>query len=222
MVDRYLELLRPLGIEQPKVRFGLRVPAEAEAVAARLCELPQLRAGYVVLNPGAGWDSRLWPIERFAEVAQELGRSGVPSVITWGGNRERGWAEAIVAAAGGAAVLAPPTSLLELTAVLRRARLVVASDTGPLHLAAAIGTPTVGLFGTTRREATGPYGAGHVLLQATYDDSPGRKLPGANNEAMRQISVPMVLEACRGVLSGKDGTSRSLPAVSPRSQDQAA
>ena len=74
---------------------------------------------------------------------------GIGSLVTWGGNRERGWAEEVVAAAAGSAVLAPPTSLVELTAIIRRRTAVLGADTGPLHLAAAIGTPCIGLFGTT-------------------------------------------------------------------------
>ena len=204
MIDRYLELLSPLGLSRPALRFGLRVPAEIDAWAAELSARPPLAGGYVVLNPGAGWDSRLWPTERYVEVARQLGQWGVGSLVTWGGKRERAWAEKIVAGAGPAAVLAPPTSLVELTAVARRARLLVGSDTGPLHLAAAVGTPCVGLFGSTRREETGPLGSQHALLQAAYDSSENRKRPGADNWAMRQISAAIVIGACRRLLDANE------------------
>jgi ADP-heptose:LPS heptosyltransferase len=200
MIDRYLELLSPLGVRRPPLRFGLQVPAEIDAWAAELTARPPLAGDYVVLNPGAGWDSRLWPTERYVEVARQLGQWGLGSLVTWGGKRERGWAEEIVAGAGPAAVLAPPTTLIELTAVARRARLLVASDTGPLHLAAAVGTPCVGLFGTTRREETGPLGSQHELLQSAYDSSDDRKRPGADNWAMRRIGAAMVINACRRLL----------------------
>ena len=199
-IDRYLELLEPLGIAPPPRRFGLRIPAEAERFGAEATACPPLRDGYAVLNQGAGWDSRLWPTERFAAVARQLGTWGVGSLVTWGGRRERAWAEEVVGAAGGAAVLAPPTSLTELAAVIRRARLFLGADTGPLHMAGALGTPCVGLFGTTRREETGPQGPGHVLLQAAYDNADDRKRPGADNWAVRRITVEMAIVACREIL----------------------
>jgi heptosyltransferase-1 len=200
-VDRYLELLRPLGVEQPAVRFGLSIPSAAGAKAAELASRPELRSGYVALNPGAGWDSKRWPIERYAEVARSLSTRGMPSVVTWGGEQERLWAETIAQQSGGAAIVAPPTSLLELTAVLQSARMFVGSDTGPLHLAAAVGTPCVALFGASRAAACGPYGRGHVTLQQSLDESPGRKKQGADNWAMRQIEASAVAAECERLLS---------------------
>ena len=206
-VDRYLELLCPLGVERTPVRFGLEIPGEAESKTNEFTAQARLRSGYVVLNPGAGWDAKRWPVERFAQVARHLATQGLPSVVTWGGRRERAWAEQIVAESGGTAILAPATSLLELAALLRRARLFVGSDTGPLHLAAAVGTPCIAMFGASEGDACGPYGSGHVVLQAALDNSAGRKRPGADNWAMRQISVVQVTQACDRLLNQSIGSS---------------
>ena len=195
-MERYLELLRPLNVEQANVRFGLAIPPDAEAMAGDLVNRAELRGGYVAINPGAGWDSKRWPIERYAEVARFLSSRGIASLVTWGGKQELVWAETIVAQSQGAATLCPPTSLLELAAVLRRARLFVGSDTGPLHLAAAVGTPCVALFGASAANACGPYGSGHLCLQQALDESPRRKKAGADNWAMRRIEVEMVCGAC--------------------------
>jgi heptosyltransferase I len=195
-VERYLELLRPFGIVQPSVRFDLKIPREAEAKAA------EMGGDYVVLNPGAGWDSKRWPIERYAQVARHLVDGGLRSVITWGGTQELAWAERIVAESGGATILAPATTLLELAVILRQARLFVGSDTGPLHMAAAVGTPCVALFGASRAAACGPYGPGHVVLQNSLDESPGRKRAGADNWAMREITAAEVNSACDRMLFG--------------------
>jgi lipopolysaccharide heptosyltransferase I len=204
-IDRYLELLLPLGFggkarALPPRRFGLRTPADAETFADNLCNQQALRGGFAVLNQGAGWDSRLWPADRFAAVARQLGAWGVSSLVTWGGQREQDLAKEVVAASAGTAILAPATSLLELTAILRRARLYFGCDTGPMHLAAAVATPCIGLFGTTRHEETGPQGAEHVPLQVAYDDADNRKRPGADNWAMRQITVEMAVAACQQIL----------------------
>jgi ADP-heptose:LPS heptosyltransferase len=150
-----------------------------------------------VLNPGAGWPSKLWPLDRYAAVARHLADRGLGSVVVWGSDRERAWAESIVSAAKASNVLvAPPTSLPELTAVLKAARLFIGSDTGPLHLAAAVGTPSIGLFGSSLGSSAGPYGFGQITLQSAFDNSPTRKRRGADNWAMRRIGVEMVTRAC--------------------------
>jgi heptosyltransferase-1 len=212
-VDRYLELLRPVGIERPPVRFGIALPAEVKATAEKLEERYAFRDGYAVLNPGAGWDSKLWPVDRFAEVARHLFSRGVPSVVVWAGDKEQSWAKQIVDASGGAAILAPPTSLLELAAILKYSRLFVGSDTGPLHLAAAMGTRCVALFGASRGEACGPYGTGHVVLQAALDESVGRKRSGADNWAMRGITSQAVFEACDAVLGAAEQSRNAAAAA---------
>ena len=200
-VNRYLELLRPLGSAENAVRFGLNLPAAAATTAQKLADQHKLHAGYAVLNPGAGWDSKRWPVERFSHVARHLAARGIPSLVVWAGSQEQAWAEEIVKQAAGGAHLAPQTSLLELAAVLERAQLFVSSDTGPLHLAAAVGTPCVALFGASRGDACGPYGRGHQVLQVALDESPGRKRPGANNWAMRAIGPQAVCNACDALLA---------------------
>jgi len=194
VVDRYLELLRPLGIEAPAVRF--QVPEQAAATASAQSFLRASNAdAFAVLNPGAGWDSRRWPPVRFAEVAKHLGeRHGLRCVVTWAGERERDWARSIAAAAAGHALLAPQTNLPELAALLREARLFVGSDTGPLHLAVAVGTRCVGLYGPTRPERSGAYGSGHVAVQQFHQT--GANPRRAGNAAMQAIRVDSVCRAC--------------------------
>jgi heptosyltransferase-1 len=105
-------------------------------------------AGRVVILPGAGRPEKLWPVEHFRELAQTIGEE---VVVAWGPG-ERELAEEIEAP------LAPPTNLRELAELLRSARLVIGGDTGPLHLAAALGTPVIGLYGPTSSRRNGPYG----------------------------------------------------------------
>ena len=135
-------------------------------------------------------------------------------MVTWAGEEERRWGEAIAGQAQGAAVLAPSTSLIELAAVLRKARMFVGSDTGPLHLAAAMGTRCVGLFGASLSGACGPYGNGHIGLQVAVDESPGRKKRGAANWAMRMIGVADVCQACDRILNeGRSGGDLAIRAA---------
>ena len=102
----------------------------------------------VVLLPGAGKVNKLWPVERFRELARHIGDR---AVAVWGPG-ERELAEQI------SARVSPPTNLRQLARVLQRAELVIGADTGPLHLAAALGTKVVGLYGPTNPRRNGPYG----------------------------------------------------------------
>jgi lipopolysaccharide heptosyltransferase I len=102
----------------------------------------------IVLLPGAGRPEKQWPVERFAELARRIGSE---ALVAWGPGEEP------LARAVGAEV-APKTSFRELAFLLSRARLVVGGDTGPLHLAAALGTPVAGLYGPTNPARNGPYG----------------------------------------------------------------
>lgn len=166
VIDKNLALLGPLGIDA----VGLRefpLPFSAEAVARVDAGLQALGGdGLVVLNPGGGWASKLWPAERFGELARELRRLGLHPLVSWGPG-EAELADRVVAASGGTATRSFPTSLLDYVEIARRARLVVAADTGPLHLACAVGTPVVALFGPTEPARNGPFAADDVVVRRT-------------------------------------------------------
>jgi lipopolysaccharide heptosyltransferase I len=203
VIDHYLAMLKPLGIENPAVRFD--VPerlAEARTIDDFLRGQNLLRKQFAVLNGGAGWPSKIWPAERYGAVARAL-RSvhGLASVAVWGTPEERPLAEGIVAGSDGAAVLAPPTTVLELAALSRRAALFVGSDTGPMHLAVAVDTPTISLHGPSVADWCGAYGPGNARLQAHYEAGSANHRRGADDAAMRAITVEMVTTACDRVLS---------------------
>lgn len=202
VIDHYLQILRPLGVESPRVEFHLPERTEDARFAAAFLEEAGLERGrYAVLSSGAGWPSKLWPPERYAQVARELGlQRGLPSLVVWGTPDELPLAEEVVRLCPEFATLAPPTSLTELGALLRPARLFVGSDTGPMHLAVAVGVPTVSMHGTSRAEWTGAYGPANIRLQEWYHDGTARHRRAAGNEAMRAISVDAVCAACETLL----------------------
>jgi ADP-heptose:LPS heptosyltransferase len=200
VVDSYLELLQPLDIVKPQVRFGIRLDDETTSSVDKFLFHTSLRDGYAVINPGAGWDSKVWPNERYAAVAQHLGHYGLKTVVVWAGDRERQWAEEIVSASGGSAVLAPKTSLLELAGLAKSAKFFIGSDTGPMHLAASFDVPCIALFGTTKAEECGPYGDGHIRLQKEYQAGSCSERRGASNAAMCAIEVDDVCDACDQLL----------------------
>lgn len=201
VVERYLQLLAPvIGNEPPEVHF--EIPIKPHETVDRFLQQTRFGSHFAVLNPGAGWDSKVWPANRFGQLAKYLGNQHqLPSVVVWAGDRERRWAEQIVAESSGHAFLAPPTTLPELATLMHHAQFCVAGDTGPLHLAAAVGTRCIGLYGTTRPSISGPYGNGHLTVQAYYQDGTSRQRRSASNTAMRAIDVPTVAQACDQILS---------------------
>jgi ADP-heptose:LPS heptosyltransferase len=202
VIDCYLELLRPLGIESPKVRFEIPEREPDRMAAQAIVREAGCQQGFGLINPGAGWPSKVWPADRYAAVARHLGQQWrLPTLVVWAGEAERAWAEQIVRESDEQARLAPPTSLAQLAALARRARLLVGSDTGPLHLAAAVATPCVGLYGPMPAETNGPYGPQHIALQKLRFEGTSRQRRRAPKQLMEAIAVDMVCEACDRILS---------------------
>jgi heptosyltransferase-1 len=138
VVDQNLELAFAAGGTCGAVPEWTRFPSGAE--------LDEFRDA-IVLLPGAGKPNKLWPVERFRELAARIGPA---SLAVWGPGEED-LAEQI----GGR--MAPPTNLRELAFLLQHARVVIGADTGPLHLADALGTKVIGMYGPTDPRRNGPY-----------------------------------------------------------------
>ena len=205
VVDRNLALLEPLGVRETRPSFDMPAwPVSRQRMCDWLASL-RLTSTPVLINPGAGWTSKLWPEDRFATVARSLReRHGLTSIIVWGGDRERGSAERIAAAAGHAAIVAPSTSLQDLGSLCRMARLFVSSDTGPLHMAAAVGTPCVGLFGPVPATRNGPYGGMHTAVEPPDATRPAWADRKTDTASMAAIDVDRVLAACGRLLAKSD------------------
>ncbi len=202
VIEHYLELLKPLGIEAPAVRFNLPERVDEARTIERYMRASGLATGrFVVLNPGAGWPSKVWPAERYGELARHLAAAhGLPSVAVWGVPNERPLAERIVAASGSHAQLAPATSMTELAALCRRAALFVGSDTGPMHLAVAVGVPTISMHGPSQADWCGAYGLENIRLQVRYEDGSAVERRRADDSAMRAIDGELVAAACDRLL----------------------
>lgn len=202
VIEHYLSLLRPLGIVSPTVRFDLPQRAgDAEMVDRFLRESGLAGRRFAVLNSGAGWPSKVWPTERYGELARYLHtKYGLKSIAAWGIAAELPMAEQIVAGSEGSALLAPPTTITELTELCRRAALFVGSDTGPMHLAVAAGTPTISMHGPSRADWCGAYGPNNLRMQIRYEAGSSMERRRADDSAMRAITVDMVKHACDQIL----------------------
>jgi ADP-heptose:LPS heptosyltransferase len=154
-------LTRAVGVTDTRLEFPIEVQP-TDAVRGFAAQFGAV--GYGLLNPGAAWPNKRWPPERFGSLAAAIrDRSGLRSVVVWGPGEEAR-ASAVVRASGGAAVQSPPTTLQDLVAILKGARVVVSGDTGPLHIAAALATPVVALFGPTFPERNGPWDPRDVVV----------------------------------------------------------
>jgi lipopolysaccharide heptosyltransferase I len=202
VVDANLALAQALGAEQNFIRFPL-----PEGDAARLpVEIPQ--SGFAVFNPGAGWRSKCWPPESYAAVADALQEEfGFPVFLNCGPGEET-LARQVQDSCRRANPQPYSGDLNGLIALLRCSRLMVGPDTGPLHLAAALGVPTVGLFGPTDPRRNGPYGRRHRSLRPA-DAQTSYRHSSADGAAMRSIQPVHVIETIRELLREEEEESNS-------------
>ena len=153
---------------------------------------------FALINPGAAWPNKRWPPDRLGSVAKQIfNRHNLPSVVMWGPG-EQGEAETVAQASAGAARLAPPTGLKELIALARHAKLIVSGDTGPLHIASALGVPAVALFGPTDPLRNGPWDPRDISI-SLYDSCDchyQRQCSRATAEwCLGKVTVEQVVEA---------------------------
>ncbi len=197
VVATNLELVRAVGGTPPPHA----VPPDGSWLRDRLQGIAPPSAvagGCAVLVPGAGSPRKLLPVATLAEVAHGIVEIGLEVVVVWGpGERDR--AEAVAAAAGDGVAVAPPTDLGQLTLLLDGARVVVGGDTGPVHLAASLGVPTVALFNATDWRRNGPLGPAVAVVSGALQT---RDRPSASAWAtpLRPLVAGEVLDAVSGLL----------------------
>jgi ADP-heptose:LPS heptosyltransferase len=144
---------------------------------------------YAVLVPGSRWETKIWPPENFGKLAALLPFN---AVIAGSGN-DAAIADVIVALSEGKAVsLAGKTNLKELVEIMRKARFVVSNDSGPMHIAAALGVPVFAVFGPTDPLRTGPYGKGHTIIRADVSCAPCFRKKCDDMKCMKSLSVEKV------------------------------
>jgi heptosyltransferase-1 len=160
VIDRNLRLLQAIGLTDTRIETPLR-----HLEAAVVDDVVTAEGGrYGIVNPGAGWPNKQWPPERWGQLVTRLQqRHAFPWIVVWGPGEEP-LARAVEEASAGAAMMAPPTSLEDLVALIERAAIVLAGDTGPLHLAAAAGTPIVGVYGPTDPARNGPWSKDDICV----------------------------------------------------------
>ena len=175
-VDRYLLVPEALGADrpaQPRFEFVDR-PRDREAVETilRRSGVP-VSLPWIAINASARWETKRWPPQHFAAAADQLSREHACPIVFIGGAAERPETQAVTALMRTKAVdLTGQTPVGLLPCLLREAAVLITNDSGPMHIAAAVGTPVVALFGPTDPRKTGPYGEGHVVLSHAVECSP--------------------------------------------------
>jgi heptosyltransferase I len=188
-VDRYLKIASFLGCDVSRVSFSL--PPESPSIFQSQLSSYNLNKEYAAIIPGARWKTKIWPPEKFGELASRL---PVQSVIL-GSKADQDIADLIVSISEGKAVsLAGKTNLKELIAVIRKAKFAVSNDSGPMHIAAALGIPVFAIFGPTDPIRTGPYGEGHEIIREDVSCVPCLKKKCDTMKCMKGISAERVFD----------------------------
>jgi len=204
IADQNGELSRRAGARNGVASVALAVPAIQEVFVLQLLRGFAVER-YVVLSPAAGWRSKCWPPDRYGALCQKIRANlGLRCVLNYGPGEE-GMVSSIKAASGEADPIAYNGSLVQLMALLRNAVCVVGGDTGPLHLAVALGTPAVAIFGPTDPARNGPYraeaGSGNVspadiVLRSPHAETTYKRGDQAAPSIL-EIDVETVFDAVR-------------------------
>ncbi|MCA9396809.1 MAG: lipopolysaccharide heptosyltransferase II, partial [Candidatus Omnitrophica bacterium] len=156
-IQSYIRVAEAIGAKSSGTGISLQLDALSDEGYKLLAQRHQLSAGeYTVFHPGANWDLKRWPAACYAELAHSLVRNG-KQIVFCGSDRDRDLAEEIIRIAGIRAVnVCGETSLEDLMQLIGNASLLVSNDSGPLHLAAGLDVPFIGIYGPTSPDATSP------------------------------------------------------------------
>ncbi|HEU4684692.1 MAG TPA: lipopolysaccharide heptosyltransferase II [Nitrospira sp.] len=174
-VDRYLLVAQAMGAPIERPEFAFRIPVSDDEEVDRLLSRHGMKRGdrWVAVNVSARWPTKRWPAASFATLADRLHQEAEIPMIFIGSPGERADVAAVIGSMRRPAVnLAGAMSVGLLPAFLRQAALLITNDSGPMHIAAAVETPIVALFGPTSPARTGPYGSGHSVLAHKIPCSP--------------------------------------------------
>jgi 3-deoxy-D-manno-octulosonic-acid transferase/heptosyltransferase-1 len=201
---RNLMLINVLGIKSKEIEYKIPVSDHTRNITDELLERHEIKDPgiLVAINPVAKWKTKLWNNRKFALLADRLVEKYNASVIFTGSQSDRSTIENIMSCMSQSTVnLAGETTLKTLAALYEKIEFLISTDTGPMHMAAAVGTPVIALFGPTAPWRTGPFGSEHKILRSGLDCSPCFKRQCSTIDCMNQISVEQVMDAVNSILS---------------------
>jgi predicted lipopolysaccharide heptosyltransferase III len=202
-IDHHLSLLAPLGVHDPGGEIQLVLPAEAKTRASAIIDHGDLGGGFVIIHPGSARREKFWLARRWAEVADEIARQNFRVVLTGGksqmeqehlGRIKRHLKHEVVDLSG-------QLDLLTLSALIQRARLLATIDSAPMHLAGALSTAQVVLFGPTNPFHWRPRSSMALILQAGQHEPLRSFVPKQIQRQVKEISTQQVIDAMQSLLS---------------------
>jgi 3-deoxy-D-manno-octulosonic-acid transferase/heptosyltransferase-1 len=197
-VDRYLDFVRHLGVQVETPEFTLAIGPENENRVRELLAAGGIGPGdpFVAVSPRALWETKLWSDQKFAQLSERMIQElNLPVVFTGGKASDTEGIQSFMTQP--CVDLAGRTTLRDLACVFRKASLLVTTDSGPMHLAAAMETPVVALFGPTDPARTGPYGKRHTVIRMELPCSPCFFRTCDTKRCMREMTVEDVYQGVR-------------------------
>jgi heptosyltransferase I len=197
VIQRYLDVARALDCNCDKINFDINISGQDAKIAQNLLVENGILShqSYIVIAPGTNWQSKCWPTGSYADLASTLAQKYKYPIVLIGGPQDDERARIIQDRANVPIVnLIGKTTLKQLAYVLQKSRLFIAGDTGPMHLAAAMGTTVIALFGPSDADRNGPFGDKHVVIRENLTCSPCFKRRCDDLQCMEQITVADVLD----------------------------
>ncbi len=209
-VDRYLSVVAALGAPPPdRPRFGFKLLKGDRAAVRDIGERRgfSIDRPWIAMNIGARWPTKRWPLESFAAVVDQLHESGREPLVMIGGSDERAFTKKLKALTKAPFIdLCGEIPLGRLPALLSTATALITNDSGPMHIAAALGVPVIAIFGPTSAARTGPYGTGHHVLSGRVLCSPCFSRVCRHDpemECLHLIKPAQVVDVMRSLLTAR-------------------
>ncbi len=215
ILERNLNFAKRLGAENDEISFNIAIGIqESKYIDSFLRSKGIERKRMVILHPGVTWATKKWPLERYGELADRIKAhfEDVDVVLTYGPG-ERHLVEEARRLSKSSPIISCPTTLGQLIALLDRCQTMISSDTGPLHIAAALGKRVIGLYGPIDFRRNGPYGDGNFVVKKDLPCLPCWRRKCKTLSCMNGITVSEVLEKVIGVLHKKLSADYSTVSV---------
>ncbi len=207
-VEYFLNIARFAGIETPDTSYEFFIKDIDRGIAKEMLVKKGVKSGDVIISicPGGNWDPKRWPKENFAALSDSLAEKFGARIVITGAKKDAILAGDIERLMKNKPVnIAGETNLKQLGAIFENSALVVANDTGSMHLAVAVGAKVIALFGPTAPRLTGPYGKGNYIVVSNNDrcEVPCYDVTCVDNSCMKAISVESMLKAAEAMLTGR-------------------
>jgi heptosyltransferase-2 len=208
-VERYLNILSSHGVDSEGAAPELQLLSSEQRFAADFLSQNDISSQDLVIgiHPGGGWQYKLWPIERFAALGDLLSQDHDAKVLVFAGPDETSLQDQMAGLMKSPPIPVKDVGLRELAALIQRCALYVGNDTGPMHIAAAVGTRVIAIFGSTSARRSGPYGSKHVVISKAIGCSPCHPGPRPGGcklgkcLAMEAVSIGQVSQMVERILS---------------------